>query len=193
MRIFICLTAAALVCAAGCESPTTVAMVVQNDDMTIQDRNVAPTIPLERPDGKMTTVAQAAAPFYLIAFVEVPADQPNTVPAPVNNIAKRLWLDSVDVVQFTEPPAGQTFPADALQMCPPRNDNIILVLDPKRKALAMFHTPAMGTLMLVDKYGYIVDTGSLTKSKDIMFKTDQMAKEWNEREWVRSFSLDSND
>lgn len=177
----------------GCAPPTTVAVVVTNDEMTRQVQNIVPTIPLLRPDGKMTTLTEAAGPFYLITFVEAPAQQPNHVAPEVNKIAKQLWLESVNVVQFSEPPEGQTFPADALRQCPPRKDNIILALDPKRSAWEMFHAPAMGTLLLVDKHGYIVDTGSLTNSKNVMFKMYQMAQEWDEKQWIRSFSLDSSD
>jgi hypothetical protein len=191
MRFFLCLLACLVLCIVGCESPTTVAVVVQTDEMTMQVQNIVPTIPLKRPDGKMTTLAQAAAPFYLITFTEAPANQPDYIPPDVQKIAKGLWLESVSVVQFTEPPEGQSFPQDALSLCPPRKDNLILVLDPKRLARNMFHNPAAGTLLLVDRHGYIVDVASVSHPKDLLFKTFQLAQEWDQKEWDESFCLDS--
>ncbi|MBN1943907.1 MAG: hypothetical protein JW849_11490 [Phycisphaerae bacterium] len=175
---------------AGCEWHTSLAMVVRTDEMSMQVQNIAPTIPLRRPDGKLTTLHDAAAPFYLVAFVEVRGDAPNYISPDVEKIARDFWLESVSVAQITIPAAGSSFPGDVLARCAPPKDNLILVLDPKKLAWEMFHKPAPGTLLLIDKHGYITSVGSLANSKNVRFDTYQMAKEWDQKQWERSFSID---
>lgn len=193
MRNFIRLIVLAVPFLAGCASPTSLATAVRTDDMTIQEQNIAPTIPLLRPDGKITTLAEAAAPFYIVAFVEAPAGQPDYIDPNVEAIAKKFWLDSVSVVQITDPAMGKTFPDDVLQKSTAPKDNLILVLDPKRLAWEMFRMPAAGTLLLVDRFGYIVEVGSLSDSKNVLFETFQMAKEWERIQFNRSFTRDDSE
>ncbi|MBN1554493.1 MAG: hypothetical protein JXA11_07090 [Phycisphaerae bacterium] len=188
MRIVAFFLLLTVVCIAGCEGHTTLALVVRTDQMTRRNGSVAPTIPLLRQDGKTTTLAKAAYPFYLVAFVEA-TGQPDYLSPAVENIAKGLWLDSISVAQITVPTREHPFPDDVLQQCTPRKENLILVLDPKKLAWEMFERPAFGTLVLIDRYGYIHSVGSLSNSRDVLFDTYQLQKKWEQDQFEEHFSL----
>ncbi len=186
-RYCLCLVALAALGVAGCET-TSVAMVVQSDSMTTQNLNIAPTIPLQLKDGKTTTLTEIAAPFYLVAFVEAPAGQADYVNPDVFAIAKEYNLESISVVQITEPAEGQTIPEAALQQCsPPDDDNMILVLDPNRQAWKQFNKPALGTLLLINRRGDIAEKGTLADFQAIQFQAFEMAKNWDEKQFNESF------
>lgn len=193
MTIKLLLLCLVCLCAAGCASPVYLAEVVRTDDITMQVQNIAPTIPLLLPSGTTTTLAQAAAPFYVVAFVDAPAGQFGYIDPRVAKIAKQFSIESVSTVQITTPAVGQHFPTDALQQCTVPKSNLILVLDPKRLAWQMFRMPTAGTLLLIDRFGYITQTGNLSDPKAFLFRTYQMAQQWQQKQFDESFLVDDRE
>lgn len=174
-------------CLAGCEEPAPLALVVRTDAMTRRTWNIAPTIPLRRPNGTETTLARAAGPFYLLAFVEMNPESPCAVSPAVQAIARKFEWDDLAVVQISTPPTPCSL-GDSWTRCLPPKDNLILVLDPQRLAWEMFLRPPPGTLLLIDADGYISSRGTLADSRNILFDAFQMREKWERENLWRRYS-----
>lgn len=169
---------------AGCEEAVNQAVVVSNNET---DLAAVSSIPVELSDGSMTTISKIGYPFYLVAFVDAPAGNPCYLSPEVQEIARKLWLDSINVVQVTAPSNGKTFAEDVLNLCTPPKQNVVRVFDQDRRTWNLFHRPGPGTLMLVDPNGRIASVGTLSRPDSVLFDTHRMSDNWKQM-WERVLS-----
>lgn len=167
-----------LVClvVAGCETPPKVAVAIATPQLTAQSGAYAPTVPIRGTDGRMTTLQAAANSVYVVAFVPAGDSSGCGIDPRVSKLANKLWADSVSVIQITEPGSTGTLNATGPIPCsPPQNG--MLVLDPDRVAWSAFGSPPLGTVLLIDPNGKIVEVSDLDNTDNIYWCATGAAQE----------------
>jgi len=162
---------------AGCEEASNQAITVA---WTPAPLGYEYSVPVQLSNGTMTTISQIGKPFYVIAFVETPADDPCYVSPEVQRIAQRLWLDSVSVIQISLPTSDKRFDKNVLAVCTPPSANLFRIFDQDRRAWNKFNRPKSGTLLLVNTHGNVTSRGTLSHADDVVFDAERLASSRNE-------------
>ena len=113
-------------------------------------------VTIRRPDGSTTKIGRVGNPFYVIAFIEPPADNPGYVDPRIERLAKRFELDSVAVIQMSLPEEKKTFSDEAIEAAnnqPIYLQNLSRFLDPQRRAWEIFGQPDSEAVLVVDRRG----------------------------------------
>jgi hypothetical protein len=103
----------------------------------------------------------------------------------VAELAGPWSLDYVTTVQVTLPPADG-FAGNLFKTLKPV-DEVIILLDPQRLAWDSFDRPAAGTILLVDRDGYIKAEATLEQPGEVSRQADRIRRR-QDRQWQDWFS-----
>ena len=151
-------------------------------------------VTIRRPDGSTTMLGHVGNPFYVIAFIEPPADNPGYVDPRIERLAKRFELDSVAVIQISLPEEKQIFSDEAIteaNLQPIYLANLSRFLDPQRGAWEIFGEPDCETVLVVDRrglFGTMHKRGSLDDLEGVIRRVQRLQTDWEIEQ--KSFRLD---
>jgi len=154
-------------------------------------------VTIRRPDGTTTTLGHVGNPFYVIGFIEVPADDPGFIDPRMQDLARQFEVDSVAVVQISLAAEKQILSDEAIEegnRRPVTPDNLSRFYDPQRLAWEAFGRQESGTILLLDRRGMGALARmkrSLDKPRDIILRIHRIQREW-ELENSGDFSSDDD-
>jgi hypothetical protein len=168
---------AAALLANGCADPTRNGVVVSEGQLVLGRGNRAPVIPIRRPDGKIVRLGDAAYPFFVVGFVQPRGDDACRLSPRLLNLNKSLEIDAISLVQVTLPTKLAPLLVEPGE-CPDPPWNMIRLLDPDELAWSAFGEPEPGTLLLIDRFGYIVARGHLDDPDYILWRARELQEDW---------------
>ncbi|MDP6545389.1 MAG: hypothetical protein QGH60_15495 [Phycisphaerae bacterium] len=151
-------------------------------------------VTIRRPDGSTTKLGHVGNPFFVITFIEVPADKLGFVDPRIERLAKRFELDSVAVIQISMPEGKTTFSDEAIaeaDLQPIYLDNLSRFLDPERRAWKIFGEPDCEAVLVVDRrglFGNMHARGTLDDLDRVIRRVQRLQTDWEIEQ--REFKLD---
>jgi len=150
-------------------------------------------VTIRRPDGSTTKLGHVGSPFYVIAFIEVPADKLGYVDSRIERLAKRFELDSVAVIQMSMPQGKTTFSDEAIAEAhrqPIVLTNLSRFIDPQRRAWKIFGEPDREAVLVVDRrglFGNMHAYGTLDDLGGVIRRVQYLQTDWEieQREFRR--------
>ena len=141
-------------------------------------------------DEKTIRLDRIGGPFYVIGFVEPPGDDAGYLNPVLTEMARKLWLESVEVIQITLPTKDCSL--DAQQRLAV-NDNVMETknnfarfFDPQKIAWEAYWRPKPGSILVVDRCTLIpvVDERStLADPQRILSRVQDLQQRWNDDMW----------
>jgi len=147
-------------------------------------------------DETTTTLGRVGNPFYVLAFVEVPADDPGFIDPRIEKLARRFKLDSIAVIQISLPAKDRTFSDEQTAKDDRKGaspNNLYRFYDPRRLAWEAFGRQESGTAVLVDRRGIsslIVMVQPLDDPGRFIARVNAMQSDWERDEGTLSFDRD---
>lgn len=166
----------------GCGQETRIGVVAGDAKLRSWWGGYAPEIPVCGPDGKVTTLNDAAGPLFILAFVRPGGEGCAAMSPDVRKLADELRVERVNVVQVTLP--SETCPRAPTDLASvrPAGWNQYLFFDPRGSAWRAFDSPPEGTLLLIDDFRYVVTTGTLADPRWIVSRAEDKARDWDRRQ-----------
>ena len=184
----------ALLAGVGCENNRTGVVIETKKRRGFLHSGFESQVTIRRPDGSTTTLGHVGNPFYVITFVEVPADNLGYVDPRIERLAKRFELDSVAVIQMSLPEEKKTFSDEAIaeaNLQPIYLENLSRFLDPRRRAWKIFGEPDCEAILVVDRrglFGSIHAQGTLDDPAKVIRRVRWLQTEWKIAQ--KSFDLE---
>lgn len=152
-------------------------------------------VTIRRPDGSTTKLGHVGSPFYVIAFIEVPADKLGYVDPRIERLAKRFELDSVVVMQMSMPEGKKTFSDEAIaeaHLHPIHMKNLSRFIDSQRRAWRAFGEPDPEAVLVVDRgglFGNMHAHGTLDDLARVIRRVQYLQTDWEieQREFRRGY------
>jgi len=189
--------AAALAIVSGCAKDNRTGVVIEGRSRRawLLSGGVS-RVTIRRSDETTARIAHVGNPFYMIAFIEVPAGAPGFIDPRVEKLARKFEVDSIVVIQISLAAKDSTFSDEQIAEGDrkiPDLLNLSRFYDPRRLAWEGYGRPENGTLLLVDCRGM----GSLIRMKrtldtpdDIVRRVKAMQFEWENN--AGDFSYDDD-
>lgn len=143
--------------------------------------------------GKSVRLGKIGGPFYVIGFVEPPGDDAGYLNPVLTEMARKLWLDSIPVIQITLPtkicPLDERRRRAVHENIQETKDNFARFFDPNRIAWEAFWRPQPGAVLVVDRCTLIpvIDKRStLADPRRILDRVEALQQRWEDdmREWT---------
>jgi hypothetical protein len=157
-------------------------------------REFSPRVYVESDDGgKSIRLGKIGGPFYVIGFVEPPGDDAGYLNPVLTEMARELWLDSIQVIQITLPtklcPLHQRQRQRVNENVQETKDNFARFFDPDKLAWEAFWRPRPGAILVVDRCTLIpvIDKRStLADPRRIVDRVEYLQQRWEDdmREWI---------
>ncbi len=178
-----------LLAAAGCEHSYSGIVTSTSPPTLLHYKQYQPHVHITLADGKETRLGKIGGQFYLVAWVEPPAEDAGYIDPRVTKLAEHFSLDSVPVIQFTLPTSRCELAAEQRTEAPqPTGGNLWRIFDPHRKAWDAFYNPEAGTVMLIDRGGNLIPIIELRARMDklgwIINRTEDLETTW--QQWKAS-------
>ncbi|MDP6636729.1 MAG: hypothetical protein QGG42_17655 [Phycisphaerae bacterium] len=183
-RLIVLVVIGGLSAAIGCENNSTGVVVEIRKRRGFLHSGFESQVTIRRPDGSTTKLGHVGNPFYVISFIEVPADDTGYVDPRIERLARRFETDSVAVIQMSMPKAKKEFSSEALaatnlQRIEPTNFSRFL--DPQRKAWRVFGEPDPQEVLVVDRQGLSGSKrsqGTLDDLAGVIHRVRQLQTNW---------------
>jgi len=186
----------ALLAGAGCAEDNRMGVVIETQKRRgFLHSGFESQVTIRRPDGSTTKLGHVGNPFFVIAFIEVPADKLGYVDPRIERLAKRFELDSVAVIQMSLPEEKKTFSDEAIaeaNLQPIHLDNLSRFLDPERRAWQIFGEPDRQAVLVVDRrglFGSLHAQGTLDDLQGVIRRVQRLQTDWEieQREFRRDY------
>ncbi|MBL7222070.1 MAG: hypothetical protein ISS69_18320 [Phycisphaerae bacterium] len=141
-------------------------------------------VTIRRPDGSTTKLGHVGNPFFVITFIEVPADKLGYVDPRIERLAKRFEIDSVAVIQMSMPKEKTTFSDEAVaeaHLQPIYLTNLSRFIDPQRRAWKIFGEPDCEAVLVVDRrglFGSMHNRGTLDDLDGVIRRVQLLQTDW---------------
>jgi hypothetical protein len=184
----------ALLASIGCENNSSGVVIETAKRRGFLHSGFESQVTIRRADGSTTKLGHVGNPFYVITFIEPPADNPGYVDPRIERLAKRFELDSVAVIQMSLPKAKETFSDEAIgeaNLYPIYLTNLSRFLDPERRAWRVFGKPDLQAVFVVDRrglFGSLEAQGTLADLGRVIRCVQWMQREWEAEQ--RDLKLD---
>jgi hypothetical protein len=183
----------ALLAAVGCEDNRTGVVVETTKRRGFLKSGFESEVTIRRSDGSTAELGHIGNPFFVITFLEVPADKLGYVDPRVERLAKRFELDSVAVIQMSMPKEKETFSEEVVAAAhhfPIKLTNLSNFIDPDRSAWEIFGEPDPQAVFIVDRRGMFKSKhakGTLDDLDPVIRRVQQLQKDWEieQREFRR--------
>ena len=173
-----------LLAAVGCEDNRMGVVIETRERQGFLHSGFESQVTIRRPDGSTTMLGHVGNPFFVITFIEPPADNPGYVDPRMERLAKRFELDGVAVIQMSMPEEKKTFSDDtiaAANLQPIYLKNLSRFFDPERRAWKIFGEPDREAVLVVDRRG-LFDTihkrGTLDDLKGVIRRVQRLQTDW---------------
>ena len=184
-----------LLAAVGCEDNRMGVVIETQERGGFLHSGFESQVTIRRPDGSTTMLGHVGNPFYVITFIEVPADDPGYVDPRIERLAKRFELDSVAVIQMSLPEEKQTFSDEAIaaaNLQPIYLENLSRFHDPQRRAWKIFREPDCQAILVVDRrglFGNMHAHGTLDDPAKAIRRVQRLQTDWEieQREFRRNY------
>ena len=183
-----------LLAAVGCEDNRMGVVIETQKRRGFLHSGFESQVTIRRPDGSTTKLGHVGNPFFVITFIEPPADNPGYVDPRIERLAKRFELDSVAVIQISLPEEKKTFSDEALaeaNLQPIYLTNLSRFHDPQRRAWEIFGEPDCEAVLVVDRrglFGSMHKRGSLDDLEGVIRRVQRLQTDWEIEQ--REFRLD---
>jgi hypothetical protein len=136
---------------------------------------------------KSIRLDKIGGPFYVVGFVEPPGDDAGYLSPVLTDMARKLWLDSIEVIQITLP--TKDCPLDEQQRqavddnLEETKNNFARFFDPQKIAWEAFWRPRPGTILVVDRNSLIpvIDKRStLDDPQRIIDRVEYLQQRWED-------------
>jgi len=143
--------------------------------------------------GKSIRLDKIGGPFYVIGFVEPPGDDAGYLNPVLTEMARELWLDSIQVIQITLPtkicPLDEPQRQAVNENVQETKDNFARFFDPQKIAWEAFWRPKAGAILVVDRCSLIpvIDKRStLADPQRILDRVEYLQQRWEDdmRDWT---------
>ncbi len=130
---------------------------------------------------------KVGGPFYVVGFVEPPGDDAGYLNPVLTEIARELWLDSVEVIQITLPTKDCPLTAQQ-QLAVSENvqeakNNFARFFDPHKIAWEAYWRPKPGSILVVDRCTLIPiidERSTLEDPQKIVDRVEELQRRWND-------------
>jgi hypothetical protein len=173
-----------LLAAIGCENNSVGVVIETTKRQGFLRSGFESRVTIRRPDGSTTRLGHVGNPFYVLTFIEPPADNPGYVDPRLERLAKRFELDSVAVVQMSMPAEKKAFSVEDIAAAnhqPIYLQNLSRFLDPDRRAWKIFREPDTEAVLVVDRrglFGNMRAHGFLDDLDGVIRRVQWMQKDW---------------
>lgn len=142
---------------------------------------------------KSIRLDKIGGPFYVVAFVEPPGDDAGYLNPVLTEMARKLWLDSIEVIQITLPtkdcPLSETQRLAVNDNVLDMKNNFARFFDPNKIAWEAFWRPTPGAILVVDRNSIIpvIDKRStLADPQRIIDRVEYLQQQWQDdmRYWT---------
>ncbi|MBN1556256.1 MAG: hypothetical protein JXA11_16065 [Phycisphaerae bacterium] len=187
-RLFLLLIWAAWL--AGCDENRMRSGVVVSSEPPplLHYRDFSPRVFVESDEGgKSIRLDKVGGPFYVVGFVEPPGDDAGYLNPVLTEMALKLWLDSIEVIQITLPTKDCPLTEPQRQAVSPNvletKNNFARFFDPHKIAWEAFYHPKPGAILVVDRCTIIpmIDTRStLADPRRILDRVEHLQRQWED-------------
>ena len=174
----------ALLAAVGCEDNRTGVVIETQMRRGFLHSGFESQVTIRRPDGSTAKLGHIGNPFFVITFIEVPADKLGYVDPRIERLAKRFEIDSVAVIQMSMPKEKTTFSDEAVaeaHLQPIYLTNLSRFIDPQRRAWKIFGEPDCETVLVVDRrglFGSMHKRGTLDDLDGVIRRVQLLQTDW---------------
>lgn len=176
--------------ATGCARPAapTGVVVSTKPPALLHYSQYAPRVTVMRPDGSEIRIGHVGGPFFVVGFVEPPAQDAGYFSPALAEMAGKLSLDGTAVIQITVPTELCKLTPQQQAASPMPRENLYRYFDPSKLAWKAYWRPDPGTVMLVDRQNLIPiinKRGKLNDPKSVQAMIDhakQMQRQWNQNQ-----------
>lgn len=183
--VLVCFFVATLsgIVAGGCETSHNAVVTSTSPPPLLHYAQYSPRVYVETADGQATRVGKLGGPFYVVAFVEPPGTDDCYIDPRVRQIAGKLYLDSIPVIQVTLPTKLCPLKPDRQGNCPPPTGELYRVLDPDKRAWEAYHKPKPGTVLLIDRQSIIpivYTRATLADAEKVIDRAGVLQADWEQ-------------
>jgi hypothetical protein len=184
----------ALLAAAGCAEDNRTGVVVGTKKRSgFLTSGFESEVTIRRSDGSTAELGHIGNPFFVITFLEVPADKLGYVDPRVERLARRFELDSVAIIQMSMPKEKETFSEEVVAAAhhfPIKLANLSNFIDPDRSAWGIFGEPDPQAVFIVDRQGIFESKhakGTLADLGPVIRRVEGLQRDWEieQREFRR--------
>ncbi len=163
----------------GCGGPPLYGVIERQTPLAVG--TFAPDIPFVSSEGKRVTLDDVRRPVTILAFVETPGDSCGVVKPELAALSAEFQRLPVSVVQIFMPTGPCSHTATDRHMRGFKNHDPILLCDRDRVAWNSYGQPPLGTVIVVNRRGTMVEVSDMNHLRLVARKVDQLAMEVGSR------------